>query len=130
MRVTLSDPLAEQYLLLATQQNRSLDEVVEIQLRRFETIPPGSTVVVLGPKHLDYLAEKLHGGDVRSAEDLITKVDRLAGVKFSGIDLRMTPAQLEELVHRAARQGKPVEALVQEIWERLSVDFFHTPLGV
>ena len=129
MRVTISDALADEYLAYATTQNVSLDAVIEKQLKRFKTVPPGSTTVVLGSKHLDFLAEKLHGGDVRSAEDLVTKVDRLAGIKFETIDLRLTPAQLEELAHRAERQGKPVEALVQEIWEKLSVDFFYVAAG-
>lgn len=127
MRVTISDQIADTYQAYATQQGIPLDAIILKQLDRFKAVTPGAATVVLGSKHLEYLAEKLHGGDVRSAEDLVTKVDRLAGIKFEAIDLRLTPAQLEELAFRAERQGKTVEDLVQEMWARLSVEFFNTP---
>ncbi len=127
MRVTIPDELADAYQAYATQQGIALDEVVAKQLKRVQTVTPGSKVVILGAKHLDYLAEKLHGGDVMSAEDLVTKVDRLAGISFQGIDLLLTPAQLEEVAHRAARQGKSVDQLVHEMWEHVSVNLLHTP---
>lgn len=126
MRVTIPDQLADVYQAVATKQGLSLDDVVSRQLRRFQTLIASPRVVVLGPDHLDALELKLHGGQIPSPEDLIAKVSRLAGVSFCGIDLQLTPAQVEELAHRAERQGKSVEALVQEIWEQLAQQFFHS----
>ncbi len=129
MRVTIPDPLADQYQAYATQQGIPLDAVVTKQLTRVQSVTPGSRVVILGANHLDYLAEKLHGGDVQSAEDLLQKVDRLAGIKFEAIDLKLTPAQLEEVQHRAERQGKSVDQLVHEMWAFLSQELLRTPVN-
>lgn len=129
MRITLPDALADDYAVHAAKAGVTVDETITALLRRMKDIDPHRRLVVLGGKHLDLLAQKLHGGDVLSGDDLVRKVSRLAGIKFMGLDLFLSPAQLDELQHRALRQGKPMDQLVLDIWRRLADEFFHVGSG-
>lgn len=129
MRITLPDALVDDYAVHAAKAGVIVDETITALLRRMKDVDPHHRLVVLGEKHLDLLAQKLHGGDVLNGDDLVKKVGRLAGIKFMGIDLCLSPAQLEELAHRAMRQNTTVEALVLDIWRHWAGDFFHEGAG-
>lgn len=131
MRITIPDALAERYTDYATQASRSLDETVTHQLQKTATINPfDPRRLVLGQRLLEKLEARLGGGPIATADDLEKRFDRLASIAVMGIDLRFSPNMLEELAYRAARQGKTVEALAEEIASRMAVQFFDTPSGM
>jgi hypothetical protein len=124
MRITLPDEVADQYFSFAGAHGVPIETAMIRQLQRLSNADPYEKIVVLGGDDLLRLAERLHGGDVQSAKDLVTKVERLASISFEGVNLQLTPAQLEEL-QPARAPGKTVEERVKEI-DRLATDFFHT----
>lgn len=125
MKVSITDAVADPYLAIAEKQGRSVDVVVDAQLKRFSHLPPGEKAIVLGGQDLLALEERLRG-PIRDGIDLADKVARLAGVRFRNIQLDFSATQLEELTRRATRQGRPVDTLVQEIVAAIVDQFFYT----
>lgn len=126
MRITIPDDVVVVYEEMAAAQGRPVEAVVADQLTRFAALVPGTRAVVLGDAHCARLAAALAVEQIRDADHLVARAEAYGAVRFEGIALRLTPAQREELVRRAERQGRSVKALVQEIANRLLVDFFWT----
>lgn len=115
MRVTLPDDLADVYQAYATQQGISLDALLTTQLRRFKALIPGHRAVVIDAKALRDLEGVLGGTPILDGEDLVKRARAHASIRLNGVDLRFTPSQKREIVHRAERQGKTPEHLAEEI---------------
>lgn len=129
MRLTLDDSVAETYTEYATRQGKSVEDLCAAQLKRFAKLEPGKKVLVI-PVQLDgVLADRLGGLPLKDGMDLLTRMERLARITFMGLDLQLSPGQLEELAYRAQRQGKSVGALIEEIWAQLREQFFYTSGG-
>ena len=129
MRVTIPDDLADTYQKFADAHGVPLDAVLADQLKRLAPYEPGKRLVALTPDQVDQLEPRLGGGSVKDGTDLTRKVLTLAGIRFHRIDLDFTPQQLEELAHRAERQGKSVQALCIEIIDSMKDQFFWTSGG-
>lgn len=83
----------------------------------------GRTLTVHG-QTLETLENILAGGSLLSQEDLLKKVQRLAGVSFLHCRLPFTPNQLEELARKAESQGWTVEQLIERTAPRIYEQFF------
>jgi hypothetical protein len=129
MRITVPDPLADQYADGAKVANMTAEEAMVRQLQRTVGVAPSGRQVVLGASQLEYLERRCGGGPITRADEVVARVARLASISFMGIDLLLSPGQLEELAFRASRQGKPMETLVKEIADRLVTDFFYSSGG-
>jgi hypothetical protein len=120
-RVTIPDHLFEHYQAIADRQGRPLDAVIEAQLSRFQHCPPGERTLAM---NVEKVEKVLGGTPIRDGQDLLTRLEHLAGITFHGIRLDFSPAQLEELARRASREGKSVEELAAQIAEQLNRQFF------
>lgn len=129
MRVTIPDTVLAPYEEIATQQGRAVDMVVTDQLKRFAHLTPGTRAVVISEKALQDLALPLGALPIRDGADLVARCRRHASITFEGLDIGLTPGQKAELQHRAERQGKPVEALIQEMATLFLRDFFYSSGG-
>lgn len=124
MRVTIPDKTMDQYLLYAERMQKPVDTVIAQQLARFSALDPQQRAVVIGADVLDTLDQQLGAGQVKDGDDLLAKIGRLAAITFHNVRLDFTPNQLEELAHRAERQGTTVEALAADIIRQLTEQFF------
>lgn len=125
MRVTtIPDAVLDAYQTYADRQGTSLDQVISNQLRRFSRLEPGKTAVVIPAELSAALAERLGGLPLKDGTDLLARLTALAGITFADIRIPLTIAQTEELAYRAQRQGRPVEALVKEVVDRITQDLF------
>lgn len=129
MRVLIPDDVTALYEAFADAQGKPVEEVVTAQLRRFAKLEPGKRAIVIPAQLSEPIAAALGGLPLRDAEDLLHRVTAHAALTFEGIDLKLTIGQKRELEHRAAKQGKPVAALVQEIAEVLMRDLFYSVSG-
>lgn len=103
----------------------SLEHVLADRLKRAEYLVPNSRYIVLADAPRDQMEKLLGGGSLRSGDDLLEKVSRLARVRFGDHTLEdLTPGQMEELVYRAEKMGKTVDQLLQETWAKFRQDFF------
>ena len=123
MRVFIPDELTDKYQVIANAQNRKLEQVIHLQLERFVRLPPGNPSMVIGREILDRITAVTGGIPVKDEADLLARFNRLAGISFKKINIDLSPAQLESLEARAKRQGRPIKALIQEIWGRVREEF-------
>lgn len=110
MRVTVPDDLAEHYQAFAPE--RSLDAILTKQLLRFQQIAPTDRVLILG-KDTRAAVETLVGASIKSAADLLEALRRVTAVRLQGIDLTLSPAQIQALTAQAAKRDRTVEAHIQ-----------------
>lgn len=129
MRVTLDDTILDAYQAMADAQGRSLESVLNAQLKRFNKLPPGTAAVVVKADALKGLEKRLGDYAIKDGEDLLARVQKLAGVSFEGRDIKLSVQQMQELEHRAKRQGKPVAQLLDEMAARFMADFFYSAGG-
>lgn len=87
-------------------------------------LPLQGRMVGLSGAHLERLEAILGGGSVLNPDDLVQKVERLAGISFLHQRLPFTPNQLELLAEKAARNGLSVEQLVDRTAPRIYEQFF------
>ncbi len=125
MRLVIDDTIVAPYEAMAEKQGRSVEEVVNAQLKRFAGLTPGEKAVVVGAKALDDLAPPLGGRPIKDGADLVDRLAQVSSIKFEGKDIQLTVTQKAELQRRAERQGRPVAALVDDIWRKFQQDFFY-----
>lgn len=87
-------------------------------------LPASGRFAVINQKEIQVLEDILGGGSVLNGQDLLRKVQRLAGISFGHVRLSFTPGQLEDLARKAERQGKTVEQLVEQMAPRIHEQFF------
>lgn len=129
MRVTIPDETVAKYEPMAEKVGLSLEEVLHRQLDRFAKLEVGKRAILLQANQLQSVEGALGGLPIKDAEDLLARLRQHASIRFAGIDLDLTPAQKLELVHRAERQGKTVEQLLQEHVAWLNSQVFYTMGG-
>jgi hypothetical protein len=104
---------------------RTLEDLAALRLKGALTLlPPGGRVVVLSSEGLQVLEPILGGGSILNEQDLLKKVQRLAGISFQHVRLPFTPNQLEALTEKATRQGLSVDQLVERTAPRMYEHFF------
>lgn len=127
MLITIPDSLAADYKLHKGARHGDLDKLVTRQLQRFAKVEVGDRAVVLHGEALEEVDRLLGLGSTQSAAALLAAIRAWAGITIGGVRLDFSPAQLAEIQLRADKQGKTPEAVVQEIVEQLSRDFFYSP---
>jgi hypothetical protein len=125
LRVALSDASMDRLHDLARQQERDLELSASQHLANaLISIPSEGRYAVLSQKELQQLEDLLGGGSILNGDDLLKKVQRLAGITYGHIRLQFSPGQLEDLKRKADRQGKTVEQLVEQMAPRIHEQFF------
>jgi hypothetical protein len=101
-----------------------LEAALVAQLVRFAAVFPQDRAVVLARADRDALEARLGQGHLRSSADLRAKVERLARLEIGGIEIGWTPAQWEELTHRAKKRGISIEQECRSIVAQMRDLFF------
>lgn len=128
VQIQIPDAVAQLYQDQATRGHLTLERVLARQLIKFAEVPGAAQTVVL---HGDALAEidRLLGiGSTQSPAAVLRAIKSWAGITIGAIRLDFSPAQLDEIAHRAAKQGKTPEAVVADIVAQLQSSFFHEPV--
>lgn len=123
VQLRIDDDLIEEYKG-EVSESTSLEMILADRLKRALVMIPNSRYIVLADRARDQMEQLVGGGSLRSADDLLLRVRRLANVKFGDHELDLTPGQMEEIAFRAKKMGKSVEAVVKETWDRFTQDFF------
>lgn len=97
-----------------------------VTAKQFESLyePIEKRGLILTAEDQTALAKTLGFGSTNSSHDLTLAVQRLARLKIGGVDVDFSPAQWEELTHRAQKRGlsltvyldRMVEKLLQDLW--------------
>lgn len=124
VRLELPDATYEQFEEEAQRVRQPLERVITNRVLTVGQIPTGARVILLTGETLDQLEQILGGGSILNAEDLLKKVERLAGISFVHLRLPFSPSQLEQLQEKARRQGLTVEQLVHRTAPRVYEQFF------
>jgi hypothetical protein len=122
---TIPDDLFIIYRDEAMSRKISLGDLLRERLQKAVGCDPREHPLILtGGRTMQQIEGHLGGGQLKSAEDLLKKVRRLASIKFGAHEFVLSPGQLEELTFRAAKTGRSIDRLIAEIWRRVSEDFF------
>ena len=126
MRVTieLHDDLGQAYEREANERTLPVESVIEGRLVAATRLDPRNRYVIVDQPVLGKVEEKLGGGHLQDAGDLLAEVQRLAHGACEGHELKLTAGQLEELAYRAKKQGRTLEQLIEATWQRFAADFF------
>ena len=130
MLVKLDDDLMARYDQAAQLLKQPLAQVVERQLSRFADFPPTTRTIVLAGRDLEEIEKRLGRGQIQSPKQLVERVTDYAKITLGKIELELSASEKQELVYRAQKQGKPPEAIVQELVEQLKTDLFWQPTPV
>lgn len=125
LRIQVDDETLRQLQQRADDQRRDLELTTARLVQSAARLLPfqGRAIVVQGAA-LERLESILGGGSVLNHEDLVQKVERLAGISFLHVRLPFTPNQLELLTEKAARNGLSVDQLVERTAPRIYEQFF------
>lgn len=127
MLVKIPDDLYLRYEAAAkTATPRVTAEALLVQqLTRFADYPASRRTVVATGDLLEKIETLLGGGQIQTPEQLLTKIRAWAGISIGNIRLSFTPAQLEEIAHRAAKQEKTPREIAEAIVVQLADQFFN-----
>lgn len=128
MLIQLDDVIALKYQQAADRAKVPLGKLLERQLARFASVPVGQRVLVLTGDPLEQMDRLLGLGSTKDPAALLGAVQAWAGITIGDIRLEFSPSQLAEIQHRADKQGKSPEAIVQDIVSQLEQAFFHEPV--
>lgn len=123
--VLLRGDAADKLEAVAARHGRSVEEQAAISLTAGLAIPSTGRTLTIDSATIEALGQILGGGSVLNQQDLLFKVQRLAGISFRHVRLPFTPNQLEQLQERADRQGLTVQQLVERTAPRMYEQFFN-----
>lgn len=83
------------------------------QLLRFQEVKPSSRIVIIPEKERVEL-ETLFDRFLDSAQDLVAQVKRALTMKIEGIELQLSPDQMERIKHMAEFEGKDFKTFLAE----------------
>lgn len=126
LRLVLQDSVIQALEREAAGADRPLEYIATalLQAATQQRLPVQGKFVVLRGEVLEQLEAILGGGSVLSQEDLLRKVEGLAGISFFHHRLPFSPSQLEQLQEKASRQGLTVEQLIDRAAPRVYEQFF------
>jgi hypothetical protein len=124
MLVQIDDQLCAKYQAHAATAHIPLPKLLERQLARFADTPITQRVLALTGEDLQTLDTLLGVGSSVDARSLVRAVRAFAGITIGGVTVDFSPAQLAEIQHRAEKQGKTPEAVVQDIVAQMTDMFF------
>lgn len=125
MRITISDEVYESLSAHARAAKITPDLLIERQLARFAGYPVTQRLVILTRDSLHQIELLLGGGQIQSPEALVARVRSHATVSFGEVDLALSPAEKEEIQHRAQKQGKAVQQVLEDLAAQLKESMFH-----
>lgn len=123
-RLTLADDTALTYQEEAAARKLPLEAVLAERLEHATALDPRGRVLIIEPRSRERLEASLGGLPLLSTEDLISKVQRLARLKFGDHVIEITPGQMEELTWRAHKMGKPIAVMIEEAARVFGETFF------
>lgn len=125
MKITLqlSDEVAEVYSS-RLRPNQSLDQILRIQLERFQEIDPRDRVLIVLPPERSRLEELTTRLPLTTIADLIQRVEALAELSIGGIRFLWTPRQYAELKDKAERWRMTPRQYAERIVRQLEEQFF------
>lgn len=123
--IQLSDEIHELYESRAQDRKRRIDRLIADELKAIQHLDVANDrVIVIDPKNRQRIETLLGEGHVLSAADLADKLERLLSIRFGGIDMDFTPAQRQELVELAERNGFEPEDLFRATVRSMEELFF------
>lgn len=128
MLVKLDDDLMAKYDQFAQESRQPLATIVERQLARFSSYPPSARMVVLSRETLQEVETRLGGGQIQTPSALLDRIRQFAQLKFGSIEIPLTPAQKDEVLARAAKQGKSPEAILRDLVDQITEQLFYGPV--
>ena len=128
MLIQLPDDVALRYQQAAERARVPLATYLARHLQRFAEVPSGARALVLTGDALERVDALLGLGSTASPQAFIQAVEGWAGITIGGVRVDFSPAQLEEIAHRAEKQGKTPQEIVEGIVADLSKDFFYAPV--
>ena len=125
MKLTLhlDDSLAEQYQAWC-RPGQSLEQLLQIQLRRYASVDPKLRVVLLLPEHRARIEELTTRMPLVTGEDLVRRIEALSGLSIGHIRFRWTPAQFRQLKLMAERWRMTPAQYAEKIVRQLEEAFF------
>lgn len=127
MKISLSipDDLFDVYAREAKERNTDPGEVIRQRLIKAVGLDPRERPIVLtGGRTMQAVEERLGGGNLKGAEDLLEKITKLASIRFGAHEFQITPGQWRELAFRATKTGRTPEQLIEAIYLKMSTTFF------
>lgn len=125
LRVSVADFSMDKLHEVARAHERDLETAAsQVLATGLSALPLQGRFAVIHQAELQALEDILGGGSILNGQDLLKKVQRLAGISYHHIRLNFTPGQLEDLEWKAKRQGKTVEQLVEQMAPRIADQFF------
>jgi hypothetical protein len=119
----LDDDLAEQYQAHC-RPGQALEQILQIQLKRFASVAPKDRVVLILPPERVRLEEFTNRLPLASAEDLVRRVEALAGLSIGHIRFRWTPSQFRQLQAMAERWRMTPAQYAERIVRQIEEQFF------
>ena len=113
MRIAIPDDVADDYLAL--HPTKPLDETVEKQLQRFNTIPLHERILVVRGAHIQRLETLLNTGNIRTGDDLVAAVESRHRVSLGGVDLEFSAGQKDEIARRAVKERVSPDEMLRRI---------------
>lgn len=126
--VQLDDRLIARYHAHAEAAHIPLEKLLARQLARFADTPITQRVLALTGEPLEQIDQLLGLGATATPEALLAAIRAFAGITIGDIRLAFSPAQLDEISHRAAKQGRTPQAVVEDIVAQLESNFFYAPV--
>ena len=125
MKLTLhlEDSLAEQYQAWC-RPGQALEQLLQIQLKRYASVDPKLRVVLLLPEHRARIEELTTRMPLVTGEDLVRRIEALAGLSIGHIRFRWTPAQFRQLQHLAERWRMTPAQYAEKIVRQIEEQFF------
>lgn len=119
------DDLFEIYQDEAKQRGMEVGDVLRERLKLAVSLDPrGRFLIISDGGTMSQLEAILGLGHLRSAEDLLQKVAKLARIRFGDHTFELSAGQYQELVHRASKNGVTIAVYVQNIFRKMQIDFF------
>lgn len=127
MQISIPDDLYQRYADAAKRAKKPTAALVVQQLERFVDAPPTQRSIILTGEALQEADTLLGIGSTADAATLLAAIRRWAGITIGDIRLPFSPSQLQEIAHRAQKQGKTPEAICRDIIDQMAQDFFWGP---
>jgi hypothetical protein len=119
----LEDSLAEQYQSLC-RSGQPLEQILQIQLKRFASVDPKLRVLLILPEHRARLEEITTRIPLTTADDLVRRVEILAELSIGRIRFRWTPHQFRQLQSLAERWRMTPSQYAERIVRQIEEQFF------
>ncbi|HET9255391.1 MAG TPA: hypothetical protein VFO16_09345 [Pseudonocardiaceae bacterium] len=122
--VKIDDDIGLTYQEEAGERHLDLQTVLADRLHRAGDLDPRARYLIVTGRTREQLETRLGGMPVVDAQDLLSKVTRMARIGIGDCELTLTPGQLEELTRLAHKQSKTVSRMLSEMWATFTSEFF------